>query len=490
MSRPEKDAQDRNKSPPLSRTPVSPGKWCVVAVGGVGFVALIMIAFAFDLVETYQSPYSYCKGRTGHLCSLLARREELNPVIEDKTLLMINNRGSEFVDNDQGSNRTGTLAHYSKDQNSISEPQQEVKYKGNHTQRIQDIRKLNKNPLQCGLLQKYHQLVFDSNASKAMQDLPIIQVDGKPSIHVLRLGVPYCGIFYMKISCRPPLSYTRGQQEWPEIVSGFLDKALGFNLAYPAYGFALPTTGFDKMPVRPKCLFNYNGIAFIMGAILRSEKFVDDKKWYMDNCRSKDERFLRDLFKLAIFDYLTLNTDRHMPKNWFREGDRIVAADNGAWSFHDHTQLCDQNRYLRTMLYPIKVFADRKVNGCPWLTKTERPICTLVNKVNGSEELKFLLEDSSSKWIHWRDELLASLSNDRWFQVMTAIGRRRGIRGGKLMSYILSRKMDSCRGQLLKIGVNNESDIQPLHVAKYIVNELENRYILAQRTVKSCLEQN
>lgn len=84
------------------------------------------------------------------------------------------------------------------------------------------------------------------------------------------------------------------------------------------------------------------------------------------------EIWMTELFKLNILDDLLLNTDRHIcrTKNWFREGDHIAAADNGAFSFREPSELCNKDRFLAEILYPIKVFQKER-GACPLLTKSD-----------------------------------------------------------------------------------------------------------------------
>lgn len=477
-----------------SMTPHSTRGPFVLVLSAIGFVAFIVMAFSFGAVDDYpvkqpleEQPYFRSK--------FVADPYSTYPKNTDRTL----NRDGR----DSSTTPKQQIQTEPKKQNHETEPEpapkkasptpnkpKEEKASGGS---VDTEEKLNQagdgefysSPFECKTLEKYDLLHVKSETVTPVNRSPKIEIVKKPSSHVLKLFIPDCGIFYMKISCRPPLTYFWGRQEWPEIVATFLDRALEYNFAYPAYGIVLPTSSLDKVSVREKCIFRHNGESVILGAIMRSEKFQNDKGWYMQNCQSKNEQFLRDLFKLAIFDYLMLNTDRHMSKNWFREGNKLVAADNGAWSFHDHTQLCDQDFYLHKMLYPVKVFADPKENGCPWLSSSTRPICKLANSVKDSKEIKDFLEATPSRW---KNQMITNLSQDQWFQVMTEIGHHTEGTADELVSFILARNMDTCKTQLSTVGIKNSSSVHPLGIAKYIVYELEERYKLAQQTVRECLK--
>eukprot|EP01138_Halocafeteria_seosinensis_P004371 gb/GECG01004471.1/.p1 GENE.gb/GECG01004471.1/~~gb/GECG01004471.1/.p1 ORF type:complete len:498 (+),score=19.36 gb/GECG01004471.1/:1-1494(+) len=339
------------------------------------------------------------------------------------------------------------------------------------------------DPLECKLLAEYMDSVESTKSIPSNLKDKLI-VDGKMNDHVRRLLIPGCGYFYFKLSCRPPLTYFWGRQAWPEIVGHELDKALGFKLTYPTIGIVLPRYAFSNGPTSSKCVFEYNNHTVFAGALTRSQKFVSDTAmWYKTKCSTKDTRFMEDLFRLTLLDYFLLNTDRHMAKNWIREGDKIVAADNGAWSFHDQRHLCDQDRYLKTVLYPVKIFASNLgQTACPVLERSPRPICKLVEFLRRDTINTFL--QSTTKW---QNGLEKALINDQWFTATPIVMRKPNTKKVEVISNILSRNTSSCVKQINRTGAFHDAEVTTFHVVRFISNEIATRYILAQKTVRDCL---
>eukprot|EP01138_Halocafeteria_seosinensis_P013253 gb/GECG01013535.1/.p1 GENE.gb/GECG01013535.1/~~gb/GECG01013535.1/.p1 ORF type:complete len:527 (+),score=55.20 gb/GECG01013535.1/:1-1581(+) len=343
-------------------------------------------------------------------------------------------------------------------------------------------------PLGCKVLAEYKSYVESEEKLPSRLRKKII-VDWRPSLHVLRLVIPNCGQYFFKLSCRPTLSYFWGRQEWPEIVGHELDKALGFELTYPTIGFMLPMDALfpgRASRVAARCVFTYNNDRVLTGALMRSEKFVPEAvSWYRSKCSKRDITFMKDVFKLALLDYFLLNTDRHMTKNWFREGDKVVAADNGAWSFHDHNYMCDQEKYLEGMLYPIEVFRGKMgKRACPVLENSERPICELVKLVRHTNTLNAFLSSSTG----WKKSFEEALVNDQWFATMPRIMHKRGLVGVELMGEILSRNMSNCHASINNVGVSQGSDVGSKDVIRFVSGEISARLALAQKTVHKCLE--
>lgn len=306
--------------------------------------------------------------------------------------------------------------------------------------------------------------------------------------HVMAFNISGCGTYVLKCSCRPPISYWLGRQAWPEIVANVLDAdILQHQMSYPTYGIVIPTRLINgSTSVAKSCYYTVNGEKVLIGSIMPFANFKSGvKAWYTDKCSTGDERFLTQLFNLNLLDYLVLNTDRHMPKNWFKDAnDNIVAVDNGAWSFHNHTEVCDARRYINPMFEVVRVFKNYDGN-CGW-PKTVSPICALTGLISHTDSVNRFLQTPPR---HWRDDFEKALKKDLWFDVMPkVIAKRTTTRGANLMDNILARKMSSCASHLKAAGVSDESAIDTQQVVDFLFHDISNRYLLAQSTVRKCIE--
>eukprot|EP01138_Halocafeteria_seosinensis_P003082 gb/GECG01003150.1/.p1 GENE.gb/GECG01003150.1/~~gb/GECG01003150.1/.p1 ORF type:complete len:477 (+),score=22.67 gb/GECG01003150.1/:1-1431(+) len=284
--------------------------------------------------------------------------------------------------------------------------------------------------------------------------------------HVWTIRIPQCGRYVFKLSCRPKLSRWRGRQAWPEIVASILDRdILRFNLTFPAYGLPLPMSLLDKTKIMDKrCSRKYgeDKIQIAMGAMTPFASFKSNQiKWYNKKCNAASPNFLDQLFRLVLFDYLVLNTDRDSPKNWFRKGEDIVAMDNGAWAMHGSKAMCKPNATL-VLFEKMKVLQNRK-SKCKWIKKSPKPICTLVRQIRNSTAVHNLLSTSPATW---RNLLQSRLERDLWFQWSPFLFSRKKVKP------ILDRDLISCADSLRAAGTTNATTISEKHLASFVSREI------------------
>lgn len=357
----------------------------------------------------------------------------------------------------------------------------------------------NKGPFGCQILGDYIDMSLEilrngtgktrqfspMNHNKAPFSLKALQKE-KMKSHIFALSVRKCGEFFLKVSCRPPLQYNLGRQSWAELVARAVDTSLGFGLTYPSRGVVLPVSviSFPEQEIRDSCMFKFGPEKYILGYMMRPKNFrMNASDWLTNQCQHLRPQFLQDFFKLAILDYLVLNTDRNESKNWFEADGRLAAVDNGAWAFENHRDICHESPYVNEVLVQIKLLANKDVDPCPFLTKSTRPICTLAQSVNSSKFIHEFLNDNS---LQWSGELLRKLQSDPWFQAMPYLVAEKPFCGIKRASIILSRDMDSCYQTLLSEGMNQQCDINSTQVVRFITHEVERRYLTAQHVIGEC----
>eukprot|EP01138_Halocafeteria_seosinensis_P006467 gb/GECG01006611.1/.p1 GENE.gb/GECG01006611.1/~~gb/GECG01006611.1/.p1 ORF type:complete len:495 (+),score=24.81 gb/GECG01006611.1/:1-1485(+) len=315
-----------------------------------------------------------------------------------------------------------------------------------------------------------------------------IKVETKLNRHAVVLYIPECGRYVLKFSCRPPTSKWHGRQAWPEIVASVLDREiLGYNLTHPTFGIVLPLSTLLYIPAGYEiCSFYIGREQVVVGSLTPFVNFeFSDTSWYNERCNQASQIFLCELFRLNLLDYLVLNTDRHMEKNWFREEHRIVAMDNGAWAMHSEQPICNADDYRCTLFEQVKLLQST-ASTCYWIKQSSRPICTLVKKIKNSTTVRALVNTSLAAWQSYFQKLL---EKDLWFLFAPLLysGKKTKISGIAMASHTLSRDLSSCGDSLDFAGIGPDTRINATHLSRFIVSEIAKRYFLAQQTIKVCL---
>eukprot|EP01138_Halocafeteria_seosinensis_P012350 gb/GECG01012619.1/.p1 GENE.gb/GECG01012619.1/~~gb/GECG01012619.1/.p1 ORF type:complete len:501 (+),score=29.85 gb/GECG01012619.1/:1-1503(+) len=315
-----------------------------------------------------------------------------------------------------------------------------------------------------------------------------IKVVSKLTRHLLVLEIPHCGGYVLKLSCRPPMSYWLGKQAWPEIVANILDQdVFGYNLSYPAYGMVMPLSMLTAKPMLPKqCIFRFGKERVLMGALTPFANFTSyEKTWYNRQCNAASPRFLGQLFRLNVLDYLVLNTDRHMDKNWFRDpNENIVAMDNGAWSFHNHSFVCDANEYHRQMFEVVRVLKS-KLSKCQWIKNTAQPVCTLARHISNSSFVQALAQTPPAAW---QDQFESTLQRDLWFRWAPSVFSATSDAVGGAIGHILARDMSSCGRNIQTAGISKNTSVTLQQLSRFLFADISHRFNLAQQTIRRCLE--
>lgn len=120
------------------------------------------------------------------------------------------------------------------------------------------------------------------------------------------------------------------------------------------------------------------------------------------------------------------------------------------------------------------------------VNKIRRPIlCALTKFLNKTDTIKEFVQSS---W-KGKKEFVMALFNDQWFIHSPSMFGQMHAKGEELLGRILSRTLDGCQKGLQKIGIYADSQIGKATVIRFISSNIEERYALAQKTIREWLEQ-